>query len=303
MPQLADAERHLLIGGPYYPPRVRPGEFYPCEVHGLELVTDWTDAPLSWPIHRGGRGRGRSSLLVTPELVRALRTESVAAICYWWGVGKATVVRWKAHFGIGRSEGSSRLYEIIRDQVAHDDRILEWRRAHPPNADPERFDKLRRAAMQPKSPAHRQSLSAARKRVPPCPVCGKLMGSGHSLAHAARIERGEEYLHHCYVCGHNWPSRQQRPVRCPGCSAGDWDVLPCPVCGEMRTPEHVVEHLVSAGARIRGHKLSLPGKAGVWRRCEKCWRWIPAKMPAKEQGGSKASWCCQRCVGKKVFEI
>jgi hypothetical protein len=59
-------------------------------------------------------------LLVTEELVRAVRTESVLAICYWFGVYKTTVWRWRKAFGVMRlgTEGSRRLHQAVSETAA-----------------------------------------------------------------------------------------------------------------------------------------------------------------------------------------
>jgi hypothetical protein len=59
-------------------------------------------------------------LLITEELVRAVRTESSLAICYWFGVYKTTVWRWRQAFGVTQwgSEGSKRLHQAVSETGA-----------------------------------------------------------------------------------------------------------------------------------------------------------------------------------------
>ena len=40
--------------------------------------------------------------LFTPELIRAIRAESGAAICHHWGVLRKTVTRWRRRLGVPR---------------------------------------------------------------------------------------------------------------------------------------------------------------------------------------------------------
>jgi hypothetical protein len=52
--------------------------------------------------------RGGSGLLVDEELLRAIRSGSSLALQYWFGVGEATVWKWRQAFGVSRhgTEGS-----------------------------------------------------------------------------------------------------------------------------------------------------------------------------------------------------
>jgi hypothetical protein len=102
-----------LLGGPYRAPALRKGDRASCLYRdGDVVVTSWTAAPIPWPRCRrlGGKGGG-SGLLVTEELARAVRTESVVALMYWFGVSHNTVCLWRKAFGVGQWEtaGSKRL--------------------------------------------------------------------------------------------------------------------------------------------------------------------------------------------------
>jgi hypothetical protein len=95
------ANKPELLHGPYHPPALRRGDRTTCLSRDAEVViTGWSDAPISWPRCQRVGVRGGSGLLVTEELVRAIRTESSAAIQYWWGVGAENVWRWRKAFGI-----------------------------------------------------------------------------------------------------------------------------------------------------------------------------------------------------------
>ncbi len=69
--------------------------------------------PIPWPHCRplGGKGGG-SGLLVTEELVQAVRTESAGALIGWFGVSGNTVWLWRKAFGVGQwdTAGSKRLH-------------------------------------------------------------------------------------------------------------------------------------------------------------------------------------------------
>jgi hypothetical protein len=113
---VTDADRFKLLFGPYQAPALRRGDRASCLVRDcLVVVTTWTDARIPWPRCRQcrkGRGSGGGSgLLVDEELAHAVRTESAAALSYWWGVGHGAIARWRMALGVGKmdSPGSRRL--------------------------------------------------------------------------------------------------------------------------------------------------------------------------------------------------
>jgi hypothetical protein len=63
------------------------------------VVTGWTDAPVRWPIARPLGVRGGAGLLVTAELARAVRAESIEAMMRAFGVSQGTVSNWRRRFG------------------------------------------------------------------------------------------------------------------------------------------------------------------------------------------------------------
>jgi hypothetical protein len=72
---------HKLLHGPYIPPALRRGDRTVCLYRDGEVViTSWTNACIAWPRCRAIGIRGGSGLLMTEELVRAVRTESAEAI-------------------------------------------------------------------------------------------------------------------------------------------------------------------------------------------------------------------------------
>jgi hypothetical protein len=106
---------HALLHGPYQPPGLRRGGRTVCLYRDAEVViTSWTDARIPWPRCQAIGVRGGSGLLVTEELVRAIRTESSCAIQHWWGIREETVWRWRKAFGVSQwgTEGSRRLHQV-----------------------------------------------------------------------------------------------------------------------------------------------------------------------------------------------
>src|SRR4051812_2384025 len=86
-----------------------------CDVRGDVVVCAITDARIPWPI--GKRGRARS-LVVTGGLARAVRRESNAAVCYWWGVTGQTVSKWRRALGVGPvTEGTHQLRQAQHARV------------------------------------------------------------------------------------------------------------------------------------------------------------------------------------------
>ena len=74
----------LKLHGTYRTPRFRIGMKMQCELRGELKIVALSDAPIPWPL--GTKGIGARSLIVYRDLLRALRRESVTAICHWFGV-------------------------------------------------------------------------------------------------------------------------------------------------------------------------------------------------------------------------
>lgn len=112
-----DQSKPVLMAGPYIPPRARVGDWLDDEIDGKLVVGGWTDAPLPWPRRKK---TGRHALIFTAELVRAVRVESVEAICHWWGVGPTKVWMWRQALGVGRLTDGTRLLLQERTGVPED---------------------------------------------------------------------------------------------------------------------------------------------------------------------------------------
>ncbi len=113
-PSLADDDRYRLIDGPYYPPRTARGRFLVCQLRGTVKVAGYSDAPIPWP-----RVWHRRSLVICGDLLRALRTESVYAVSYHWGLSRAIVSRYRRQLSVPRlNPGSHRLFREIIIEAA-----------------------------------------------------------------------------------------------------------------------------------------------------------------------------------------
>lgn len=113
-----------LIGGPYRTPRVKPGHAVAClmrgevEVDGLTAGPGTTaeGVPLAWPYVEGVAGK--RSLILVGDLVKAVRRESVSAICRAWGVSRWQVRDWRRALGVGRyNEGTRVLWRSLAGKL------------------------------------------------------------------------------------------------------------------------------------------------------------------------------------------
>ena len=143
-----DAERFRLLGT-YRTPRFRYGRKVLCEVRGEVVITGLTNAPIPWPLGKGGRGR--HSLIVFKGLARAVRRESNQAVAYWWGVDVQTVSKWRRLLGVQRATpGTSRLHREAIEQHGDAMRALGVLKSR----DPERCRKIAAARRGKPRPPH-----------------------------------------------------------------------------------------------------------------------------------------------------
>jgi hypothetical protein len=101
-------ESARLLYGPYSPPVCRVGGMLECEALGREVIVGGMhDSPIPWPYRRK---KGRHSLILCGDLVRAVRVESEKAVVHHWGVSPTTVYLWRKALGVGKwTEGTTRL--------------------------------------------------------------------------------------------------------------------------------------------------------------------------------------------------
>jgi hypothetical protein len=123
-------DRNKLLGAPYRAPSLRVGDRATCLYRDCEvIVTSWTDTRISWPRCRPvDVVRSHPTLLVDKELARAIRTESAAALRYWWGVGVKLVWKWRRAFAIDRTgtPGSARLVQAAAQLGADAVKARDW---------------------------------------------------------------------------------------------------------------------------------------------------------------------------------
>src|SRR5258707_5870441 len=117
-----------LLHGPYRPPRLNVGDRTDCLMRGTVVVTSWSDARISWPRCLPVQSKSHPSLLLDDELARAVRTESAAAVCFWWGVSHGVVERWRKLFDVDRvnNAGTHRLMQANAQAGAEAVKAKEW---------------------------------------------------------------------------------------------------------------------------------------------------------------------------------
>jgi len=109
------SKRAELLLGPYHPPDVDVGTEITCHLRGKGRVCGWGTGKIRWPLIRVGHG-GKGAYAMTAELARAVRNESESAICYWFGVGTATVAIWRRKLGVPQfNDGTRRLYSLWKE--------------------------------------------------------------------------------------------------------------------------------------------------------------------------------------------
>ena len=84
-------EKHFkLLFGPYAPPKIPRNQRLFCEVRGCLKVGSWSNGLIPWP-----RRYRTGSIILCGDLVRAVKLESVEAVCYHWGVCRNVVQNWR----------------------------------------------------------------------------------------------------------------------------------------------------------------------------------------------------------------
>jgi hypothetical protein len=98
------------LHGTYRMPQFRIGAKVTCQVRGELRIVGMTDAGMPWPL--GTVGRATKSLVVYRDLARAIRRESVSAICHWLGAHPVTVWKWRKALGVPEwNHGTRKLWE------------------------------------------------------------------------------------------------------------------------------------------------------------------------------------------------
>lgn len=123
---LPEEVRFALVDGPYLAPDVREGQHIFCEMRGMVQVGGWTNAPIPWP---RVKKTGAHSPILCGDLCRAVRTESAIAVAHWWGVNPVLVWKWRKALGVGKTEGTRRLWQGYKPQKLTEERAEKGREA------------------------------------------------------------------------------------------------------------------------------------------------------------------------------
>jgi len=112
--QKKKVDRATLLGGPYRSPKVEIGQKLSCEIRGTVKVDDWSRGHIPWPLAKLNNG-GKGAYIICGDLAKAIKTESMSAVCHWWGAGSTTVSLWRRALGVKQfNEGTMALWSQWR---------------------------------------------------------------------------------------------------------------------------------------------------------------------------------------------
>lgn len=120
--------------GSYSPPRVQVGDRVYCEYRQTRCrVSSWTDSPISWPRVQPLGQHGGHGLLVTEELIRAIRTESASSLMYFFGAGSRAVWNWRREYLPTREKfgtpGSVKAHWLASKAGGFANKVRRWKPA------------------------------------------------------------------------------------------------------------------------------------------------------------------------------
>jgi hypothetical protein len=157
-------EKFRLVDGPYAPPLIAIGGWLKCELRGELRVGGYTNALIPWPV-AVGHAKQR---IVCGDLVRALKTESLAAVCFHFGISHSVVSEYRHRLGIERlTPGSMRLFRRTIDLARTPEARAKISRYHEGRGDtmtPEAREKLREIQRRPKSEEWKQKMGDRLRR-------------------------------------------------------------------------------------------------------------------------------------------
>lgn len=126
---MRQSERNRLFFGPYRAPKSRVGEEIRCAIRGKVKIVSKSPGRMRWPRCRPSIAH---VLIVCGDLERAIRTESVRAVAYWWGVTPHTVFNWRRALGVKRyTPGTTKLFSAGYADPKRNEKIAAAKRGKP----------------------------------------------------------------------------------------------------------------------------------------------------------------------------
>ena len=181
---MVDATSTILRFGHYSMPNgIGVGDTINCAYRGREVViAGITDAPVQW---FRMRKTGKPFVILCGDLIRAVQTESEAAVAHNWGVDKETVRKWRRALNVGRmTQGTTQVFRTLFESRIPEDVVERGRIKSRCKASRQKMilsktgqpmhentrKALLKAVKRPKSQSHREAMSRAhlaRGTVPP----------------------------------------------------------------------------------------------------------------------------------------
>jgi hypothetical protein len=158
-------ERVRFVGGPYAPPLVPIGGTLKCELRGDLRVAGYSNALIPWPVAASNNPK---QLIVCGDLIRALRTESVAAVKFHFGVSRSLIWEYRQQLGIERlNPGSLRLFWRTVDHARSEEaraKMSQSREGRKDTMTPEAREQLREIQKRPKTEAWKERMAERLQR-------------------------------------------------------------------------------------------------------------------------------------------
>jgi hypothetical protein len=157
-------EQFRLVDGPYAPPLIAIGGWLKCELRGELQVGGYTNTLIPWAVAVGHA----QQRIVCGDLVRALKTESLAAVCFHFGISHSVVSEYRNRLGIERlTPGSMRLFRCTIDLARTPEaraKIAWYHEGRGDTMTPEAREQLREIQRRPKSEEWKQKMGERLRR-------------------------------------------------------------------------------------------------------------------------------------------
>jgi hypothetical protein len=200
-------ENARLLFGPYTPPPLRKGDRATCLYRDADVViTSWSSGRISWPRCQALGHRGGSGLLVEEELARAIRSESAAALEYWFGVANSTVTLWRKALGVAGWTGTEGTRRLVRAAVEKGAAEVRGKPLSPEHVEVRRTNARTLNLGQYLDPAHGQGWTRAELRLLGKQSDAQVAARTGRSANAVRQKREELGIPN--PSGHGWTEEE-----------------------------------------------------------------------------------------------